>query len=365
MLQLELAARGLARGTAFDALFRSVMDFARPPHPAGVPPVALVPLERSGSTGVVVLITPTHVLCANAGDARAMLARRPGEDDAAAAATAAAQAGGVLPLSFDHKPGNDVELCRVERDGGVVRSGRVDGDLAVSRVLGDFAYKRVADVARAAARAPPGGHSNRGGAARPAPSPPGPSRGRDHRVVARPDFLAHPRAPDRDEFVVLACDGIWDRLTNGDCASLVRTLVRDEGEADAGLIAEEVIDTALELDSRDNMTCVVVLFPPGQAAAPATGSPRRGPGHGGVARRRRERERAWALDDSQSTAAKRAQGRLEARRRRKEQEARRHVSPPRSRPGGAKCRPSSGTAPRRAARDLAATPPSRPPLLVT
>lgn len=37
---------------------------------------AYVPFERSGSTGVVVLITPDHILCANAGDSRAILSKR-------------------------------------------------------------------------------------------------------------------------------------------------------------------------------------------------------------------------------------------------------------------------------------------------
>lgn len=45
---------------------------------------------------------------------------------------------GVLPLSFDYKPGNNAEAFRVEDDGGFVKWGRVDGDLAVSRGFGDF-----------------------------------------------------------------------------------------------------------------------------------------------------------------------------------------------------------------------------------
>ena len=47
----------------------------------------------------------------------------------------------VLPLSFDHKPTSNVELSRIERDGGFVRDGQVDGNLDVSRRFGDFGYK--------------------------------------------------------------------------------------------------------------------------------------------------------------------------------------------------------------------------------
>ena len=35
-----------------------------------------VALERSGSTGVVVRITPSHILCANAEDSRAILSKK-------------------------------------------------------------------------------------------------------------------------------------------------------------------------------------------------------------------------------------------------------------------------------------------------
>ena len=109
----------------------------------------------------------------------------------------------------------------------------MDGDLAVSRSFGDFGYK------------------------------PNSSNGqKNYRVTVYPDILVYAQEPSKDEFLVLACDGIWDRLTNKDCAELVHTLVYREGEKDVGLICEEVIDTALELDSRDNMTCCVVIFPP-------------------------------------------------------------------------------------------------------
>ena len=111
-----------------------------------------------------------------------------------------------------------------------------------------------------------------------------PKGGDGHRVAVLPDILVHTRDPDADEFVVLACDGIWDRLTNRDCADLVRALACDVegGETDPGLVCEEVIDTALELDSRDNMTCCVAFFP-------AAGLGRKARG-GGVAGRRAERE---------------------------------------------------------------------------
>eukprot|EP00573_Skeletonema_grethae_P013483 CAMPEP_0201695394 /NCGR_PEP_ID=MMETSP0578-20130828/7362_1 /ASSEMBLY_ACC=CAM_ASM_000663 /TAXON_ID=267565 /ORGANISM="Skeletonema grethea, Strain CCMP 1804" /LENGTH=520 /DNA_ID=CAMNT_0048181237 /DNA_START=24 /DNA_END=1586 /DNA_ORIENTATION=+ len=236
-----------------------------------VPPPSLtgtnVQLERSGTTGVIVFVTPHHIICANAGDSRAILARN----------------GVALPLSFDHKPPNDVEAVRVDRSGGFVKNGRVDGDLAVSRAFGDFSYKKNESFA---------------------------SSEKHLRVSAVPDILVHTRDAAKDEYIVLACDGIWDRLTNRDCAKLVRKLVQEEGETDIGLVCEEVIDTCLELDSRDNMTCCVVAFPGGISGAKHS-LMSRATHKVGVLKRRQERERQWG---PKSTPAKRAVRRLEQRR---------------------------------------------------
>eukprot|EP00578_Thalassiosira_sp_NH16_P001969 CAMPEP_0181130392 /NCGR_PEP_ID=MMETSP1071-20121207/29838_1 /TAXON_ID=35127 /ORGANISM="Thalassiosira sp., Strain NH16" /LENGTH=602 /DNA_ID=CAMNT_0023216457 /DNA_START=179 /DNA_END=1987 /DNA_ORIENTATION=- len=265
--------------------------------PTGMP--TIVPMERSGSTGVVVLVTPHHIICANAGDSRAILSKR----------------NEVLPLSFDHKPTNDVELTRVEKDGGFVRAGRVDGDLAVSRSFGDFGYKNrgdrdydsLASSTRSSFQMDPSGLSISGR------SDMTTSNSKDHRVSVHPDILVHTREPSRDEFIVLACDGIWDRLTNKMCGDLVRSLIRDNDETDVGLMCEEVIDTALELDSRDNMTCLLAVFPgAGMGSGPPSGASHASSTKRGVMGRRMYRERSWGDD---STPAKRALERLEARRR--------------------------------------------------
>ena len=85
---------------------------------------------------------------------------------------------------------------------------------------------------------------------------------------------------------------------------MVHTLVYWEGETDVGMICEEVIDTALELDSRDNMTCCVVIFPPCvKSGSLTTGSSLRG-----VMKRRLSREQTWG---AKLTPAKCAQQRFE------------------------------------------------------
>lgn len=62
---------------------------------------------------------------ANAGDSRCVLAR----------------AGTAVPLSFDHKPDNEEEKLRIEKAGSTISEGRVDGNLNLSRALGDLRYK--------------------------------------------------------------------------------------------------------------------------------------------------------------------------------------------------------------------------------
>jgi len=114
--------------------------------------------DQSGSTSVMTLISPKHIVCANTGDSRAVLCR----------------AGQAVPLSDDHKPYNPEEKARIEAAGGTVKFNRVNGDLAVSRALGDFVYKRCETVERKAqavtafpeARPPPHCAAPRGEAAR-------------------------------------------------------------------------------------------------------------------------------------------------------------------------------------------------------
>ena len=168
--------------------------------------------EHSGSTCVLVMLTPSHIIGCNAGDSRAILRR--GDM--------------TLPLSFDHKPSEVSEKDRISEAGGFVKARRVDGDLAVSRALGDFVYKTNENLP-----------SNK------------------QKVIANPDIVVYPRLEEQDEFIVLACDGIWDVASSKQCADFVQQLLF-EGETDLGIICEEALDTCLERNSKDNMTIVVV-----------------------------------------------------------------------------------------------------------
>ncbi len=123
---------------------------------------------EAGCTACTVFVTAQKIICANAGDSRAILSRK----------------GQVFELSHDHKPFDAAERKRIEKAGSRVEDNRVDGRLAVSRAIGDFDFKRARGL-------PP-----------------------DQQPVSpAPDILEEDRTPD-DEYIVLACDGLWDILEN-------------------------------------------------------------------------------------------------------------------------------------------------------
>ena len=78
----------------------------------------------------MILVTPTEIYCANTGDSRAILGKGTS----------------VYELSDDHKPDNEDELIRIEAAGARVTDGRVAGKLALSRAIGDLAYKQNAKL---------------------------------------------------------------------------------------------------------------------------------------------------------------------------------------------------------------------------
>jgi len=225
--------------------------------------------EDSGTTAVVVILTPQWIVCANSGDSRAVYSKNQHQS---------------IPLSYDHKPCDEAEEQRITEAGGFVRAGRVEGDLAVSRGFGDFRFKEAETVIA-------------GTGLQPAETVSIGTRNRrdlnniilpEHQKVSPvPDIIVQNRNREKDEFIILACDGIWDVQTNHECVALVEDIFR-EGESDLGLLCEEILDTCLDRGSKDNMTALVIKMP--AQAIGDTG--------GGVMERRRLREAAIAEENS-------------------------------------------------------------------
>jgi hypothetical protein len=82
----------------------------------------------AGCTAVVALVVGNKLFVANAGDSRGVMMR----------------GGNAVALSEDHKPTQERELSRIKAAGGYVNVvGRVNGNLNLSRSLGDLKYKQL------------------------------------------------------------------------------------------------------------------------------------------------------------------------------------------------------------------------------
>lgn len=84
----------------------------------------------AGCTANVSLIYKKTIYCANAGDSRTVLSRN----------------GDMLEMSYDHKPDHEKEKNRVKNAGGFISDGRINGNLNLSRAMGDLEYKRNTDL---------------------------------------------------------------------------------------------------------------------------------------------------------------------------------------------------------------------------
>jgi len=184
---------------------------------------------HSGTTALVVFLTPSKILCANAGDSRAIYSKRATMYDPNTKTSKFIHR--TIPLSYDHKPNDEHEHSRIVMAGGYVSDNRVDGDLAVSRGLGDFRFKCNTDL--------------------------NPEK---QKLSAIPDFTIQTRNQEDDECVVLACDGIWDVCSNPEVIDNIHQMIA-EGERRPGLMCEEMMDMCLMKGSKDNMTVTIVLMP--------------------------------------------------------------------------------------------------------
>lgn len=160
---------------------------------------------------------------ANCGDSRAVLC--------CAGGTAAA-------LTVDHVPSLPSEAARIAAAGGFVcADGRVGGTLALSRALGDAAYKQAAHL-------PPERQA----------------------VVSTPDVMSMQMHPGQHEFLLLACDGLWDVRSNQAAVDFVRPRLAEgiaPAEVAAQLCSVCIADDTQQLAGLgcDNVSVVLIVLP--------------------------------------------------------------------------------------------------------
>lgn len=163
--------------------------------------------ENIGTTACIVYILKEKdtingerniIYCANTGDTRCVLLTK----------------NGSKRLSYDHKCSDESEVARIKKAGGVVFSGRVFGQLAVSRALGDHAMKKLG-------------------------------------VICTPYISKH-IVSEKDKWILICSDGVWDVMSDEDIFDLSHKIKSSEE------FACTVVKLAIEKGSRDNISCIVV-----------------------------------------------------------------------------------------------------------
>ncbi|BFU22502.1 leucine rich repeat / protein phosphatase 2C domain containing protein [Entamoeba histolytica HM-1:IMSS-B] len=155
---------------------------------------------EDGCTAVVVMILDMKMYVAWAGDSRAVLCR----------------GGKAIQLSEDHKPNGTCERERIIRMGGHVFAGRVNGELAISRSFGDIQNSPIVSAVP---------------------------------EIREYDIMAN------DEFVIVACDGVWDVVSNQKAVDIIKT------SKSLSIGSVRLRDFAYSMGSQDNITCAVVTVP--------------------------------------------------------------------------------------------------------
>ncbi|XP_028753190.1 probable protein phosphatase 2C 9 isoform X2 [Neltuma alba] len=160
-------------------------------------------LGRGGSTAVTAIVINNRKLwVANVGDSRAVLSKD----------------GQAIQMSIDHEP--NTERGSIEDRGGFVSNmpgdvARVNGQLAVSRAFGDKNLKS--------------------------------------HLRSDPD-IQQANIDAEMELLILASDGLWKVMANQEAVDIARK-IKDPQRAAKQLVAE-----ALNRDSKDDISCIVVRF---------------------------------------------------------------------------------------------------------
>lgn len=151
-----------------------------------------------GTTAVCAFVSPQDFYIANCGDSRAVLYR----------------SGVPFFSTTDHRPRVPHERKRIIKSGVRIKNGRISGRLAVSRALGDFEYKNFENLDV-----------------------------RNQPVSPVPDVTVFSREHAEDEFLVLACDGIWNVMSDEGLYKFIRS--RLLLTADLEEVVSQVLDTCL------------------------------------------------------------------------------------------------------------------------
>lgn len=155
----------------------------------------------AGCTACVTLVTKNQLICANAGDSRCVLQSK----------------GTAIALSEDHKPDLESERNRIQKARGYVIDGRINGNLRISRAIGDLDYKKNSDL-----------------------------KVSEQLIIAVPEIKTRTLSSD-DEMLVIGCDGIWECLTNQNICDFLQEKIKEKKSV--GPAVEALLDKILANDT--------------------------------------------------------------------------------------------------------------------
>lgn len=159
----------------------------------------------------------------------------------------------AIRLTCDHKSTDPEEIARIESSGGVMIRGRVLGVLAVARSLGDHGLKEFVIGRPYLSSTVVHVDGKRGQSALQN------TKSGEREVTSMAPALSSPFTDG--EFLIVACDGLWDVMEDQDAVDLVRNYTQKIGlknrQQNQKEVASFLVDEALRRGSSDNITVVV------------------------------------------------------------------------------------------------------------
>jgi serine/threonine protein phosphatase PrpC len=224
--QAEDAASELMRRILRTAFLRTDKEFITPKS-----------APQSGSTAATVLLMGRRLFACNVGDSRVVLCRRGGQ---------------CVELTSDHKPSRPDEAARVRAAGGFILHKRVMGELAITRAFGDKSFKMGI---KAMLEEEGDGQGVNGSGEEISKDLSAPL------VSAEPEIASMVLSHD-DEFLLLACDGLFDVFRSQDAIALARQeLISHRGEP--AEVCRILSDQAIRVRrSRDNVSILIIVLRP-------------------------------------------------------------------------------------------------------
>jgi serine/threonine protein phosphatase PrpC len=166
----------------------------------------------AGCTANVALIVKNEIFVANAGDSRCVLFSD----------------GKAIAMSEDHKPELDQEKDRIQKAGGYIVDGRINGNLNLSRAIGDLEYKKDTD-----------------------------RKVHEQLIIAVPE-LKQRTLTSADQMLLLGCDGIWECYTNQQITEFVWSKLKDGKKINEAV--EALLDHILAPDTTSIKVSSLLIF---------------------------------------------------------------------------------------------------------